>query len=385
MADFILLHSTHRIVFGAGSIATLGDLAEEFECRRAAVLVDAFFLGGMVETRIREILGSCELAFHGVPQHEPDTETVEAARAMLAAFEPDLIVALGGGSAMDTAKIARMLLSNTGPVDDIVGPIGVRMIPHDSLFVCVPTTAGTGSEVSESAIVANAGTDYKLIFRSPEMSARVAILDPDLSVTAPAAVTAASGYDAVTHAVEAYTSRAANAMTDPFALAAMEELARALPIAYAEPDNLDARGACLVGATQAGIAFNSANLGLAHAIAGALGALHHVPHGLANAFALPWTMAFNHRAMGAKGDAIARAFDADTAAHGLSKLRYTLGLDRSLDDYVATDQERDAVAQGAAKSGQVRMNPRDATGDDIRKILEAMRTPTGGGQPNLNL
>ncbi len=380
---FSFSHATHRVVFGNGCLAQLPDVARQEKRHRALVILDEFFLGGDLHQRLEELLAGFAPRFHGIPRHEPDTDTVEDARAALVDSNADLVIAIGGGSAMDTAKAARMAASNPGPIDDIVGPMGVYMLPHPSFFVCVPTTAGTGSEVSESAIVAKTGTDYKMVLRSPEMSARLALLDPELSVTAPASVTAASGYDAVTHAVEAFTSKVSGPMTDPYARSAMQLLARGLPVAFREPDNLDARAACLVGSMQAGIAFNSAHLGLAHAIAGALGALNHVPHGLANALALPWTMAFNQPTLGNKGDEIAQIFGGDTAAAALSRLRLEVGLDLSLDDWVGDDAGRDAVAAGAMKSGQVRVNPRLPEANELRDIVEAMRTPTGGAQPQL--
>jgi alcohol dehydrogenase class IV len=384
-APFTFLHSTHRVRFGAGSLSELAEAAKSDMRTRAVILLDAFFMGGPVHDRLADLLSDFAPVFHAVPQHEPDTETVEAARAALTGAEADLVVAVGGGSAMDTAKAARMLASNPGPIEDIVGPMGMPMDPHDSLFVAVPTTAGTGSEVSESAIVAKKGTDYKMVLRSPNMSARLAILDPELGVTAPPKVTATAGYDAVTHAVEAYTSKAASPMTDPFARSAMELLARWLPVAYAEPQNVEARGACLIGSMQAGIAFNSAHLGLAHAIAGAMGALHHTPHGLANALALPWSMAFNQPELGDKGDIVAGIFGADSSAWGLSRLRKTVGLDIGLDEIVTGSEALDQLAEGASKSGQIKVNPRLASVSDIRVILEHMRRPTDGLQPNLNL
>jgi alcohol dehydrogenase class IV len=384
-APFTFLHSTHRVRFGAGSLSELAEAAKSDMRARAVILLDAFFMGGPVHDRLADLLSDFAPVFHAVPQHEPDTETVEAARAALTGAEADLVVAVGGGSAMDTAKAARMLASNPGPIEDIVGPMGMPMDPHDSLFVAVPTTAGTGSEVSESAIVAKKGTDYKMVLRSPNMSARLAILDPELGVTAPPKVTATAGYDAVTHAVEAYTSKAASPMTDPFARSAMELLARWLPVAYAEPQNVEARGACLIGSMQAGIAFNSAHLGLAHAIAGAMGALHHTPHGLANALALPWSMAFNQPELGDKGDIVAGIFGADSSAWGLSRLRKTVGLDIGLDEIVTGSEALDQLAEGASKSGQIKVNPRLASVSDIRVILEHMRRPTDGLQPNLNL
>ena len=382
---FTFLHSTHQIRYGAGSLSQLPEIAAADKRRRAFVMLDAFFMNGPVHDRLTDLLKNFSPVFHPIPQHEPDTETVEEARAGLASSEADLVVAVGGGSAMDTAKAARMLVSNPGPIEEIVGPMGMPMDPHDSLFVAVPTTAGTGSEVSESSIVAKKGTDYKMVLRSPNMSARVAILDPELGVTAPPKVTATAGYDAVTHAVEAFTSKVASPMTDPFARSAMELLARSLPVVFAEPENIDARGECLIGSMQSGIAFNSAHLGLAHAIAGAMGALHHTPHGLANALALPWSMAFNQPELGEKGDIVAGIFGADNSALGLSKLRKTVELDIGLDAFVSTPEERDLLAEGASKSGQIKVNPRLASVSDIRVILEHMRQPTDGLQPNLNL
>jgi len=382
-APFVFSHATHRVIFAAGCLDQLPAIASAERRRQALVVMDEFFIDGPLHTHLAELMKPFEPVFHGVPRHEPDTGTVESARQALVESGADLVIAVGGGSAMDTAKVARMTASNPGPIDDIVGPVGVFMLPHPSLFVCVPTTAGTGSEVSESAVIAKTGTDYKMVLRSAEMSARLALLDPELSVTAPSGVTAASGYDAVTHAVEAFTSKASGPMTDPFARSAMLLLAEALPIACREPENIEARAACLVGSMQAGIAFNSAHLGLAHAIAGALGALNHVSHGLANALALPWTMAFNEPELGQKGDEIARIFAAPTAAAGLSRLRHEIGLDLSVDEWVESEAAREAVAAGAMKSGQIRVNPRMPDELQVRAIIEAMRTPTEGRQPEL--
>jgi alcohol dehydrogenase class IV len=223
----------------------------------------------------------------------------------------------------------------------------------------------------------------KLIYRSPEMTARIALLDPALTVSAPAAVTAQSGYDAVTHAVEAYVSKAASIMTDPFAETALAQLAHWLPIAWETPDHKEARARCLIASCQAAIAFNSANLGLAHAIAAPLGALHHVSHGLGNALALPAVTAFNEPVLGEKGRLIAELLGAPSASEGLSKLRHAIGLDVGLDDFVPSDAARDLVAQAAMRSGQLRMNPRLADLDQMRAILEATRRPNGGGRPEL--
>lgn len=382
---FAFVHSNRRLLFGWGATARLAEIAREFGCRRPAVVLDAYFatqpVAGELEALLRDACGAAPV-LHAVPAQEPDIDTIEACRATLAAADPDLVVALGGGSAMDTAKIARMLLSNPGPVEGIAG-LGKRLAPHASVLVALPTTAGTGSEVSESAIAGKPGHEVKLIFRSQEMTPQIAVLDPSLGVSAPPVVTAYSGYDAVTHAVEAYVSKMASPMTDPLALSAMELLAKWLPVAHREPRHRDARAGCLIASAQAAIAFNSANLGLAHAFAAPFGAQLHIAHGLGNALALPSVMAWNESAIPEKAAVIARVFGGETAGHGLARLRLALGLDRSLDDFVPDAAARERIAQSALKSGQVRMNPRLAGIEDLRMLLEAMRRPTGDAPPRV--
>ena len=386
-APFNFVHSNRRVICAWDGVDRIGDLAKEHRAKRAALVMDVFFQGGEVESRVMarlEAATGIRPACHFVPSHEPDTTTIEACAATLRAADPDFVVVIGGGSAMDTAKVARLLLANPGPAEAIAG-FGKSFNPHASILVAVPTTAGTGSEVSESAIASKEGAEIKLIFRSQEMTPQIALLDGALGVSVPPYVTATAGYDAVTHAVEAYVSNAASIMTDPYAKCAIELLARWLPVAYREPAHQAARTWCLVASAQAAIAFNSANLGLAHAISAPLGAQLHVGHGLGNALALPAVTAYNEPDLGEKGKTIAAIFNAPSAAAAMSRLRETLDLDLSLDDYVPDDDARERIAQAAMKSGQVRMNPRAATIEHMRAILEAMRTPTRGANPTLNL
>lgn len=386
-APFNFVHSNRRIICAWNGISRLADLAREAGAKRPALVIDGFFEGTATAARVQAMLseasGRAPLC-HFTPPHEPDTSDIEACAATLAAADPDFIVVIGGGSAMDLAKVARLLLANPGSAEAISG-FGKTFKPHASLLVAVPTTAGTGAEVSESAIASKTGCDIKLIFRSQEMTPQIALLDAALGVSAPPMVTAACGYDAVTHAVEAYVSNAASIMTDPLAHSAMLLLARWLPVAFREPENQAARTWCLIASAQAAIAFNSANLGLAHAISAPLGAQWHVGHGLGNALALPAVTAYNEPVLGDKGREIARIFDAPTAASAMSKLRHRLDLDFSLDNYVPDDAARERIAQAAMKSGQVRMNPRAATIEHLRAILDAMRSPTGGAEPVLKL
>ena len=385
IAPFTFLHSTRRVIFGWDSLVQLDALAKERGLKRPAAVIDEYFAGTALQDRLRDILTRAtgtEPVFHAIPSYEPDAPGVEACAATLASANPDFIVAVGGGSTMDAAKVARMLLSNPGPAAAIAG-FGMRMAPHASLLVAVPTTAGSGAEVSESAVIGLDGSDVKLIYRSQEMTAEVALLDPALSVSAPRQVTAFSGYDAVTHAVEAYVSNKSSPMTDPYAVSAMELLARWLVTVCEQPDHREARSACLIASMQAAIAFNSANLGLAHAISGPLSAQQHVAHGLGNALALPHSIAFNEAAsndpvLGDKCRRIAEIFGGATASKALAALRHRVGLDVSLDEFVKTDADRERLAQWAIKSGQVATNPRPTTIADMHGILQAMRAPSGG-------
>ena len=384
---FAFRHSTRRIVFAAGGLATAGELVATRRLRRVALVIDGFFRDTAVCERVRALVEGkgAACAVHTVPDREPDTDSVEDCRRWLRAFDPDCVIALGGGSTMDTAKVARIMLSNPGEVAEAAG-FDRAFLPHPSLFVCVPTTAGTGSEVSEMAVVSLAGSDVKLRYRSQNMTAEVAVLDPELTVSAPPAVTAACGFDALTHAVEGFVSRLASPMTDPYTIDAVRRLARWLPVAFEEPENITARGQCLLASTLAACAFNSTQLGLAHAIAAPLGALHHVAHGVANAFALPAVTAFNEPCLGEKGALLADALGSGSAgsgsaASGIASLRERLSLDRGLDEIVRTEDEREAIAVAAMKSGNIPTNPREPTLADVRAVVRAMREPLRGAPP----
>lgn len=389
---FLFRHSTRRIIYGTSALVSIGELVQTRRLRRVALVIDGFFRETEVCERVRGMAqrNGAAFAVHAPPNREPDTDSVEVCRRFLADFNPDCVLAIGGGSTMDTAKVARIMLSNPGDVAESAG-FDREFRPHPSLFICMPTTAGTGSEVSEMAVVSLAGSDIKLRYRSQEMTAEVAILDPELTVSAPPSVTAACGFDALTHAVEGFVSRLASPMTDPYTIDAVRRLARWLPVAFEEPARIDARGQCLLASTLAACAFNSTQLGLAHAIAAPLGALHHVAHGVANAFALPVVTAFNEPCLGKKGVLLAEALGSGSgeseaavsgdAASGIAWLRERLALDRGLDEVVKTGAEREVIAVAALKSGNIPTNPREPTLADVRAVVSAMREPLKGTPP----
>ena len=374
-APFVYRHGTRQVVFGWGRVSELGVLARGHGARRCVLAIDSAFRDSELQHRIvaelRVATGSMPL-FYCVPAREPDIEVVDACHAVFAEADPDLIVAVGGGSTMDAAKVARMMLVNPGGAAAIAG-FDVPHRPHASLFVGVPTTSGTGSEVSEMAVIGQAGSDIKLRYRSAALPFHVALLDPELTLSLPPKVTAHTGFDAFTHALEGYVSRSANLMTEPLSQNALRLLHDWLPVAVEDPSHKAARCHCMIASMQAAIAYNTSQLGLCHALAAPLGAMFHVAHGLANAIALPAVTAFNQSWFGDKAPVIAALLDAPAAAEGVARLRKRVGLEIGLDSVVPDGAGRDALASAAMRSGNMPHNPRDAQWDDVRAVVEAMR------------
>ena len=375
-----------RVRFGPGRLAEVRDIAAQNGIRNVAWIVDEHFHAGPGAETLKRWLSHvpAESAVHAMAPGEPDTRSVEACHAFLHTNDFDLIVALGGGSTMDAAKVARLMLANDGGVEALAGAGAPLNRPKPSL-ICVPTTAGTGSEVSEMAVISKPGTDIKLRVRSRDGMAETAILDPELLLSLPRTPTAHTGFDAFTHAFEAYTSRKASEVTDLLCQAALEKLWRSLPAAVEEPANLDARGECLLGSTFAAVAFNSTELGLAHAISAPLGAQHHVIHGLGNALALPAVTAFNEPAMPESKRAwLKRMMQTATVTEGVCRLRERIGLDLGLEDCLPKGYDGAAIAAAAMKSGNIPSNARTPTLPAVAQILEVMRSPLNGALPALD-
>lgn len=377
MIAFEFRCAVDRIQFGAGAVAGLAAEVRRHGARHAALVMDSFIAATPWAARLTEHLqagGDCAVTAIAIPDGEPDVDTVAACHRALTQAAPDLIVAVGGGSTMDTAKVARLMLANDGTAESLAGFDRI-LARHCSRFICIPTTAGTASEVSEMAVIGVPGGPIKLRYRPEGLAADLAILDPELLISLPPALTAMTGFDALTHAIESYVSRLATPLTDALALDAVARLARALPAAYATPDDVEARGECLYASMLAGLVFNSTQLGLCHAIAAPLGAIHHVAHGLANALVLPAVLAFNEPALGRKSAALANALGGGSASAAVTSLRRRLGLCDGLDRFVPTEAERRTIAAATLQSGNIRTTPRTPTFGDVLLVLDAARHP----------
>ncbi|MFK7697542.1 iron-containing alcohol dehydrogenase [Paenibacillus sp. HJGM_3] len=203
----------------------------------------------------------------------------------------EAVVAIGGGSAMDTGKAIALLGPNGGtPIDYVEGK---RPYTNIAPIICVPTTAGTGSEVTRSAVITEASTHRKLTLKHATLRPLMAILDPKLTFTVPRAVTAATGVDALVHAIEGYTCRATNPISQAFGARAMQTIVEALPIVFRDPGHERARYNMLEGSLLAGLCFGSSDVAAVHCLAEALGGLYDTPHGVANAVFLPYVLQYN--------------------------------------------------------------------------------------------
>jgi alcohol dehydrogenase class IV len=284
------------IKIGGGAITEAPSVLKRLGVKHPLIVTDAFLVRtGLADSLRRhfEKAGiACEVFSETVP--DPTTEAVAAGLQAFDRGEHDALVSLGGGSPIDTAKAIGMLASNGGHARDYKVPkeIAKKGPPH----VAIPTTAGTGSEVSRFTVVTDSETEEKMLIAGSPLVPNAAIVDFELTMSMPARLTADTGTDSLTHAIEAYVSRKANAFADALALAAMKTIWTQLPIAYHDPGNRRARESMMLAATQAGMAFSSASVALVHGMSRPIGAHFHVPHGLSNAMLLPAVTAFSVKA-----------------------------------------------------------------------------------------
>lgn len=276
-----------RILYGKGSFEQVGIEAARLGTK-VMIISDPFMekVGNvsLCETYVHK-QGMDFTTYTGIDTEPTDLHLKEAL-AICMEHQCDVIVAVGGGSCIDTAKAVAVMATNEGEIGDYRGTQRVFAAKPLPLIAC-PTTAGTGSEVTKVTVITDVQTQVKMMISQPELLPAVAIVDPLLTLSCPPAVTAATGVDALCHAVEAYWSRKSQPVTDTFALAAIERIMTYLPIAYESGENLKAREEVALGAMLAGAAFSNASVTLVHGMSRPIGALFHVPHGISNAMLLP--------------------------------------------------------------------------------------------------
>ena len=295
------------VLIGGGSTAEIANVLRRVGIERPLIVTDPFMAKSELLARVTGPLAAAGVPFEIFSETVPDptTDVVQAGTELLKGNRFDGLIGFGGGSPMDTAKAMAILHTGGGRMRDwkVPNSADMKALP----IVCVPTTAGTGSEVTRFTVITDTETDEKMLIMGLAALPTAAVVDYELTLAKPFRLSADTGVDALTHAIEAYVSRRANAMSDMYALSAMRLIHDNLRTACFEPQNRQAREAMMLGATQAGLAFSNASVALVHGMSRPIGAHFHVPHGLSNAMLLPTITAFSVEAAPDRYAACARA------------------------------------------------------------------------------
>ena len=371
------------VIIGGGASAELLPQLRRLGAKRVLVVTDAFMVKSGVVARLIAPLqeGGIETAVFDGVQPDPTVQNVRDGLALYRSSGAEAVVAIGGGSPLDAGKAISILTTNPEPLADYMG---YHKIPKAGApLLAIPTTAGTGSEVTKVAVITDTERDVKMMILDQHLLPVVALVDYELTLSMPAPLTAHVGVDTLTHGIEAYVSRKASEMTDPIALSCIRLAATHLVKAWEEPGNLAAREGMMLSATQGGMAFANSSVCLVHGMSRPLGLLFHIPHGLSNAMLLPAVTRFSLVGAEARYATVARtmglcaadASDASAAVslvEGLEKLNARLEVPRIRDFKGATLEVFEAalekMASDALASGSPANNPVVPTASEIVQL-----------------
>lgn len=374
MNDF-MFSIPQDIMVGRGSLNKLPEVAKKLGGSHGFIISGPHLNKMGVVKTCAEALEQVGIKVDSYTETEgnPSVETVDKATKAFLDSGSDFIIALGGGSPMDVAKAVGVVAKYGGSITEYEGG---GKVPGDIIpLIAIPTTAGTGSEVTAFSVITDHSRNYKLTVFSYKLIPACAILDPELITTAPVSVAAACGIDAMVHALEAYISKAASPFSDAMAEKALELIGKNIRRYVADRTDINAAEAMLTGSLFAGIAFSWARLGDVHAMSHPVSAFFNVPHGVANAVLLPTIVAFNALADQGKYLKIynyisktpiaEEVFEPDMLVDLLVDLNKQLGIPASLSEVGVTSDRFDAMADDAMKSGNIAVNPRSTTKQDV--------------------
>lgn len=375
MASLVRWSFPTTIVFGAGALSSLPEHGRKLGKHALVVADPGVRKAGLVDqvTKTLTAAGLGATVFDGVDPNPVEKNVFDGVAAYKQSGA-DFIVAVGGGSPLDTAKLIALKTTHERPLvdyDDATGGDAFITSNVPSL-ITIPTTAGTGSEVGRSGVVTLAANGRKTVIFSPYLLAKVALLDPALTVSMPARITAATGFDALTHCLEAYVSLGDHPMADGIALMGLELCAAHIVRAVEKGDDLEARGGMMKAAMMGAVAFQK-GLGACHSLAHPLSSEKGMHHGLANALCLPATIAFNESVAEGKLVRVKRIFDASAASceSAIRALRAKVGLPNGLGAEGVTTADIDKLSAKAIEDACHRSNPRPCTREDLAKLYEA--------------
>lgn len=373
-----------KVLIGGGALKMAAPLWQQMG-HKALIVTDPMMVRLGNIAKLEEVLKTAKLSYHIYQDitGEPTDTMIHSGLQLYQEEGCDFLIALGGGSALDAMKAIGALAANGGQISDYMGK--EIQIPTPPM-TAIPTTAGTGSEATQFTIINDTARDIKMLLKGPVLMPQLAVVDPQFTLSAPKSITASTGMDAFTHAVEAYTSKKATKLSDTFALSAIRRIVKNLPLAYADGSNEEAREEMAIAALEAGIAFNNASVTVVHGMSRPIGALFHVPHGISNAMldekCFQYVLDGAYDRFGDLARAVGAASDLDTdkkAAERFLEVVQSLcrtcqiptlegyGIDRG-----AFFQVMDKMAQDAMDSGSPSNTRKPLTKDDLLRIYRSL-------------
>ena len=368
-----------RIIYGEGSIKKLPDEIRKLNNKKPLLVTDKGIITAGIAEKITDVLEEAGIdyaVFDGIQPNPRDTTVTETAEFAMA-NNTDMLIAVGGGSSIDTAKAAGVILTEGGTINDYEGLDKLKKPITD--LIAVPTTVGTGSEVTFWSVITDTKRHFKMSVGSPLIAAKLAIVDPDLVETLPPSAVAATGMDALTHAIEGYTCKLAEPITDACGIYAIQMIGENIREAV-YCDSKEARGKMLLASLIAGICFGNSDIAGVHCMGEAMGGLYDMPHGLSMAIMLPHVMEYNYVACIDKFARIADALGENTegmdkraAAHKAVDAVYKLNKDLQIPTFIQAGGRREDIQELAERSAvnvSVDSNPRKADTESFRKMFE---------------
>lgn len=370
-----------RILFGQNSLNKLSGILDLFSKRKFLIVTDKGIISAGILKKITDITDMKKIEYHIFSEVEPNPKSATVKKGVDFATENkiDFIIAVGGGSSIDTAKAIAVMLRNPGNILDYEG---VGNIPNQPVeTIAIPTTAGTGSEVTASTIVTDESTLFKVAVISEKIFPTYAIVDPMLTLECPKSITSSTGIDALTHAIESYLSKQVNGVVSEMALNAIRLINDNILNAYIRGDDIESRTNLLEASMLAGLCFSQTRLGNVHAISQSFGGLFDIPHGFANAVLLPYVLEFNllaavdkycdiAKAMSVYDENLSKNENAYKVIERIVELNEQLDIPKTTKELGINLDSIEVLIRDSLRSGNIKVNPRITNASDVKKIIE---------------
>jgi alcohol dehydrogenase len=372
-----------EIVFGMNAMAELPGRLKKMQCSRVLVISDPGVAQAGILQKVTGLLEEAGIAFAVFTEvePEPDVKTIGKATEKAKEFKADVTVGVGGGSAQDAAKAVAVMVNNEGKITQYAG---LNKVPNPGVpIVCIPTTSGTGSEVTIWSVISEKENHMKFGIGGKFLTPTLALCDPSLTLSLPPHITAATGMDALAHALESFVNKATQPISRALSRESMRLVAKSLRKAVAQGENLEARYDMMLASTIAAMAFNPTRLGLAHSLAMPLGGQFKIAHGLVNAILLPQVMAFNlpgnlegykeiSEIFGENTRGLTLREAAERSVKAIGQLNQDIGIPANMREYGIAEKDLDSIAVEAMASGNTAVNPRKTTLEDFKEIVRKL-------------